>query len=77
MNDIWSVFFCSGNFSFSASLFHKLLFQGIKFSVCGTSVNKNLDKFEEVSLKIEIKTFLIIHHSELQPRPRRPLFAQD
>ena len=37
-----SVFFCSGNFSFSALLFHKLLFQGIKFSVFDTSVNKNL-----------------------------------
>ena len=36
-----SVFFCSGNFSFSALLFHKLLFQGIKFSVFDTSVNKN------------------------------------
>ena len=45
MNDIWivlslkiprSVFFFSGNFFFSALLFHKLLFQGIKFSVFDT-----------------------------------------
>ena len=40
-----SVFFCSGNFSYSASLFHKLLFQGIKFSIFDTSVNKNLYEF--------------------------------
>ena len=57
-NDIWivlslkiprSVFFCSGNFTFSALLFHKLLFQGIKFSVFDTSVNKNLHEFRVVS----------------------------
>ena len=57
-NDIWivlslkipgSVCFCSGNFSFSALLFHKLLFQGMKFSVCDTSVNKNLYEFRVVS----------------------------
>ena len=44
-----SAFFCSGNFSFSALLFHKLLFQGIKFSVFDTSVNKNLYEFRVVS----------------------------
>ena len=58
INDIWivlslkiprSAFFCSGNFSFSALLFHKLLFQGIKFSVFDTSVNNNLYKFRVVS----------------------------
>ena len=58
INDIWivlslkiprSVFFCSGNFSFSALLFHKLLFQGIKFSVFDTLVNKNLYEFRVVS----------------------------
>ena len=58
LNDIWivlslkipkSVFFCCGNFSFSALLFHKLLFQGIKFSVFDTSVNKNLYEFRVVS----------------------------
>ena len=65
---LWSVFFSSGIFSFSASLFHKLLFQGIKFSVFDTSVNKNLYKFGIVSLKIEIKTFLNIYHSEFKPR---------
>ena len=78
INGIWivllleipsSVFFCSGNFSFSALLFHKLLFQSIKFSVFDTSVNKNLYEFRGVSWKIEIKTFLIIFHSEFQPRP--------
>ena len=58
INDIWivlslkiprSVFFCSGNFYFSALLFHKLLFQGIKFSVFDTLVNKNLYEFRVVS----------------------------
>ena len=58
INDIWivllfkipsSVFFCSGNFYFSALLFHKLLFQGIKFCVFDTSVNKYLYEFRVVS----------------------------
>ena len=58
INDIWivlslkiprSVFLCSGIFSFSALLFHKLLFQGIEFSVFDTSVNKNLYEFRVVS----------------------------
>ena len=58
INDIWivlslkiprSVFFCSENFYFSALLFHKLLFQGIKFPVFDTSVNKNLHEFRVVS----------------------------
>ena len=58
INDIWivlslkiprSVFFCSRNFSFSALLFHELLFQGIKFSVFDTSVTKNLYEFRVVS----------------------------
>ena len=44
-----SLFFCCWNFSFSALLFHKLLFQGIKFSVFDTSVNKNLSEFRVVS----------------------------
>ena len=58
INDIWIVlslkiprfvFFCSVNFSFSALLFHKLLFQGINFSVFDTSVNNNLYLFTVVS----------------------------
>ena len=58
INDIWnvlslkipmSVFFCSGNLSFPALLFHQLLSQGIKFSVFDTSVNKNLYEFKVVS----------------------------
>ena len=58
INDIWivlslkiprSVFFCSRNFSSSALLFHKLLFQGIKFSVFATSVNKIFYEFRVVS----------------------------
>ena len=78
INGIWivlslkiprSVFFCSGSFSFSALLLHKLFFHGIKFSVFDTSVNKNLYEFRIVSRKIEIKTFQIIFHSEFQPRP--------
>ena len=58
IKDIWivlslkiprSAVFCSGNFSFSALLFHKLLFQGIKISGFDISVYKNLYEFRVVS----------------------------
>ena len=42
-------YFFSLYFYFSALLFHKLLFEGIKFSVFDTSVNKNWYKFGVVS----------------------------